>query len=735
MKKLLLAIFTVTAFSAQAQDPQEVWETGTDVDGVSVRVTEFRRDGNGIMYTTGHTTGDVSGDLDIFVSVNDADGNEIFTDIYDSGAGSDEAFDIRVDQSGNVYVIGNCRGGTSLFLRKYNSSGVVQWTNTYHGAIVTTTANHAAFRSSTGDTYITGRLTNAVSGEGANLLLIKYLSDGSIDWEISYDDGNGNGDYGYLVTVDGSGNAYVLGERNVVGAGTPILRKYSNSGVYQWSATPSTDGDVGGELKMETNSNVAVYGWTQKQRYAASNGVLNETVNFDNTVQLFTSSLNYHLLSDGGYVRVDPNGVRRYNSSGTQLAFNSSSSTFYSTIMSGDDKLYVLPIPTTSEWKVRKYDVSTTSVGSSWIYVYGENMGFGGFRLTENNTITMSSGGSDLLYLHRICLPPEVEITVDPADLTLCPGETMVVSANAEYASTFDWWGQGATASASSSYYWPGGGGISNYDAINLSVTVDAGNGCVFDVNIPTVQGARYIDNFILDAGGNCLDDPGYLQAISAGNSYQQMWFFNDVQQNSFSNIPQYQLTQGNGTYGLVTFDVVTACASADTFELEVNDLLPTEDASFVYGSNTYAQNQGNPVPNITGISGGTFTETTGNVVFANSTTGEIDLMASTAGGPYTITYTSPGICAGEETFEITITSIPTGISSVNKDFGFYPNPASTVLNLRGTFTSVSVHSSTGQLLKQVMDNQLDVADLVKGVYLLRVENNDGVSWHRFIKD
>jgi len=272
MKKALLLLFLPIALLAQ--NPQEVWETGTYVDGSSVKVNRFRKDASGNMYSVGYATGDVSGDLDIYVSMNDEDGNVVFADIYDSGHGNDEAIDVFIDLSGNIFVVGNTRGGGSLFARKYSSTGTVLYTNEYQGAIVTSEAQDADLRRSTGDLYITGRLTNAVSGEGGNMLLIKYLTDGSTDWIVDFDGGGAGQSYdydiGYQVEVDGSGNAYVLGAEEallVVGSGfvsggDPFLRKYTSAGAYVWGRVPATDGgDSKATLTMETSSNVAVYDW------------------------------------------------------------------------------------------------------------------------------------------------------------------------------------------------------------------------------------------------------------------------------------------------------------------------------------------------------------------------------------------------------------------------------------------------------------------------------------------
>lgn len=93
-------------------------------------------------------------------------------------------------------------------------------------------------------------------------------------------------------------------------------------------------------------------------------------------------------------------------------------------------------------------------------------------------------------------------------------------------------------------------------------------------------------------------------------------------------------------------------------------------DASFTYASATFCSGNPNPLPTITGNSGGVFTEGSGNVSFVSAATGEIDLTGSTIGGPYTITYTAPAGCA--QTFNVTVTA------NANPVFSFCPANSST---------------------------------------------------------
>ncbi len=98
-------------------------------------------------------------------------------------------------------------------------------------------------------------------------------------------------------------------------------------------------------------------------------------------------------------------------------------------------------------------------------------------------------------------------------------------------------------------------------------------------------------------------------------------------------------------------------------------------DASFSYASANFCQGNPNELAIITGDTAGNFSEASGNIVFTNSLTGEVDLTTSNVGGPYNIIYVAPGGCASS--FSLTIdnnanpvfTSCPTTII-INSDPG-----------------------------------------------------------------
>ncbi|CAG5079110.1 PKD domain-containing protein [Parvicella tangerina] len=95
-------------------------------------------------------------------------------------------------------------------------------------------------------------------------------------------------------------------------------------------------------------------------------------------------------------------------------------------------------------------------------------------------------------------------------------------------------------------------------------------------------------------------------------------------------------------------------CSGTDVQTVTVNS---PHDASFSYASATYCASASDPTPTVTGSATGTFSSTAGLSI--NSSTGAIDLDASTPGN-YTVTHTvGTGSCADAQTFDIEILAVP----------------------------------------------------------------------------
>ncbi len=732
MRNLLLILLFITSNQLFAQQPAERWEENQNISGYSGAPLIFsvEMDDDGNTYVGGYIFNNA--DADIFVAKYDADGNLEFYDTYDSGAGDDEGFEVGYDQWGNTYIAGNERNGNGLFLRKYNTSGVVQWTKTYYGAIVVSHANDMEVFQSTGDVFLTGRITNAISGEGANLAVIRYNTSGTLVWEESFDGGSNLYDEGHRLTLDASGNVYVIGEAN---AGTPTLQKYTYAGGFSWGKSPDVTGENGSNgvnLAIE-GTNLAVYTWINKKRYSQAGGVLNQNVSFNNTVTLFSGRPYYWKLATG-YVRaVSGSNIKRYNNGGTQTATTSvgSSNRF---ILDSDERLYALSNVSTSpdSAQVKRYQIGTSSISADWTYRFAESA-LNTFAISANNTFSVGYGDNSVLNVHNACIPPEVELTLDSEDggAGVCQGDTIFFSVNAEYADSYAWFG-GNSFGPNADSIWIGLNFGTNMP-LNYTVDVDAGNGCIVTGEFDEFTNYIGIEAYIVDMEGDCESDPGFLFSLIDANYYEYNWYFDGVQQTFNASNDTMDLSNGNGTYLMEVYDTQTGCFSIPSPVYEVTGLMPDETATLSYPLGLYAQNESDPLPTVIGVSGGTYSEVTGDLSI-DENSGVIDLSAS-APGTYTVVYTTPGTCPGIAIFDVTVTSVVGLQESRHANFAIYPNPVSEVLNLSEFADNITVYSTAGKRLFSNSGNFMDVSHLANGVYILEVSMDQHLTRKRFTKN
>ncbi|MCP4129533.1 MAG: hypothetical protein GY754_00830, partial [bacterium] len=217
-------------------------------------------DSAGNIYITGDTEGGLdgnthAGDDDIFLVKYNSLGVKQWTRQMGTTEG-DYARGVSVDSFDNIYITGftyggldgnTHEGGSDIFLVKYNSLGEKQWTR----QMGTTTTDRAMGVSvdSFDNIYITGFTSGGLDGNthegGSDIFLVKYNSLGEKQWTRQM--GTTESDYVYGVSVDSTGNIYITGctegglDGNTNDGGWDIfLVKYNSLGVKQWTRQMGT---------------------------------------------------------------------------------------------------------------------------------------------------------------------------------------------------------------------------------------------------------------------------------------------------------------------------------------------------------------------------------------------------------------------------------------------------------------------------------------------------------------
>ncbi len=205
-------------------------------------------DTTGNVYCAGYTSGGMSeasgGSNDVFVMKLDSSGNILWhtqlgavTNAGGSNAGTDYCDGVAVDSSGNVYCAGYTSGAMSeasggsddAFVMKLDSSGNVLW-HTQLGGVTNAGGSNASSDycygvavDSAGNVYCAGLTSGGMSeasGGGFDAFVMKLDSSGNILWHTQLGGvtnaggSNLSNDYCYGVAVDTAGNVYCAGYTN-----------------------------------------------------------------------------------------------------------------------------------------------------------------------------------------------------------------------------------------------------------------------------------------------------------------------------------------------------------------------------------------------------------------------------------------------------------------------------------------------------------------------------------------
>jgi hypothetical protein len=198
----------------------------------------------------------------------------------DEGALADA---LAVDASGNVYVTGRSNvswgppinpyaGGLDAFVAKLNSNGILQW-NTFMGSSGSDGAWGIALDGS-GNVYVSGSSeatwgtpVNAYAGE-TDAFAAKLNTDGVRLWNTFMGSAAG-GESGWAVAVDSSGNVLVTGMGNETWgppvyppAGHPgaFVAKLNNGGARLWNTFMEACTGQGGALAVDASGSVYLGG-------------------------------------------------------------------------------------------------------------------------------------------------------------------------------------------------------------------------------------------------------------------------------------------------------------------------------------------------------------------------------------------------------------------------------------------------------------------------------------------
>ena len=200
------------------------------------RANAIAIDSIGNIYVTGNHFGGLYAGYSFITIKYNSSGAQLWADKANIPDGFNISQAIKLDASGNVYVVGS-KGypGTNMndFVTiKYNSSGVKKWTRTYNGADNLNDQARDLVIDNLGFIYVTGYSTSA--GGKKNFLTIKYDSSGTQQWVQQYNGTENQNDEAFSIAVDKENNIYAAGNTLDSPNSDIAVIKYNSSGVEQW---------------------------------------------------------------------------------------------------------------------------------------------------------------------------------------------------------------------------------------------------------------------------------------------------------------------------------------------------------------------------------------------------------------------------------------------------------------------------------------------------------------------
>lgn len=250
--------------------------------------------------------------------------------------GQDVPRSICVDDMGNSYVTGNSNVWTGnlddILTVKYNSSGVEEWVNRYNGPLSVSDQAYSIKVDDLGNVYVAGYVDANSSSGTRDFCTIKYNSAGVQQWIGRYNGPDSKVDEARALSIDPFGNVFVTGYSESTSNGVDYATvKYNSSGVQQWASrfTYTNSSETAADIVADSSGNCYVTGtsknnlnwygcltikynplgdtlWVKNERPTNFEG--GSVIVIDNSKNVYISGLSYNDLY-----------TIKYDSSGTKI--------------------------------------------------------------------------------------------------------------------------------------------------------------------------------------------------------------------------------------------------------------------------------------------------------------------------------------------------------------------------------------------------------------------------------
>lgn len=187
---------------------------------------------------------------------------------------------IAIDGNNNLYLVAEYQTNATyqdIYVRKYDASGVSQWT-IQTGTATSDLVEDAVFDRNNNVLYIVGHTSVSLHDQppigDRDIFLIKYDPDGTRLWTIM--DGTAQEDRGMSIAIDSSGNIYITGYtvggdfdgNGSYGGHDIFVAKYNSDGGNVWKRQlGGTNWDRGYAIAVDSNDDILVTGYTASTQF------------------------------------------------------------------------------------------------------------------------------------------------------------------------------------------------------------------------------------------------------------------------------------------------------------------------------------------------------------------------------------------------------------------------------------------------------------------------------------
>ncbi|MDI3287344.1 DUF4215 domain-containing protein [Polyangium sp. 15x6] len=228
--------------------------------------------------------------LDIVIRKHSATSGGVLWKATHALPGDDIGYDVAVDASGFIAVVGSASGSpASFWIARYTATGTLSWMRNYAASSGFAIGKMSVSFDAAGNVIASGFETS-LSGGADKIWVIKYAANGTLTSAMTF---NATGYRPNAVTVDVNGDVIASGYVYVNGQDENVwIQKYTSQGASIWSSTwngAANYWDRGNDVATDSGRNVLVTGY----EYVVGEGINVWTRKFSPTgMVLWTNGYN-----------------------------------------------------------------------------------------------------------------------------------------------------------------------------------------------------------------------------------------------------------------------------------------------------------------------------------------------------------------------------------------------------------------------------------------------------------